>query len=160
MTNLRNSLIASAVLGTAAACSMLPAAPSRPSEVSLLVDAPAGRCDPSVKTVKVRLKLANDGSGTLRVYIATVPGPPYDLSWLAYAVVSASEGHDAAWQHGPGGHGPVPQNQLNVGPKDSTIVTADVYGLEPKDYGVPYRIRMKDLTGQQHFSNVFRVCRS
>lgn len=158
MTNLRNSVVALASLGAIASCSSLPSAPSKPSEVTIVVEPPASRCDSSVKTVKVRLKLVNNGPGTFRVYIDTTPARPYELSWLSYAVMYAT-GDKTAWQIGPGGHGPLPQNQLNVGPNDSTFVVAIVYDLEAKDLGAPYRILVRDLSDQEYFSEPFRVCR-
>jgi hypothetical protein len=140
-------------------CSSLPATQSVPSEIAISVDAPEHPCASLPDTVNVGLLIANRGQGTFRTYVDTLPGPPYKLSWLSYWVLSdLPSGSNVEWEHGPGGHGPLPQNTLAIGPSDSTSVFAKIYGTAKMDTTASYRIQIEDQNDQIYLSNVFRIC--
>jgi hypothetical protein len=81
------------------------------------------------------------------------------LSWLSYAVLNQSlPGDKVDWEHGPGGHGPLPQNELAIGPDDSTVVYARIYGARNMSATGLYRIRIEDKDHQIYMSNEFGLC--
>lgn len=147
--------------GTAAllGCSSLPPSPSLPGEVAISVTEPGRPCALLPDTVTIGLLIDNRGRGTFRTYIDTLPGPPYKLSWLSYSVVNeSSSGRQVEWEHGAGGHGPLPQNKLAIGPSDSTRVFAKIYKTAPMDKTATYRIRIEDQDDQIYFSDGFTIC--
>jgi hypothetical protein len=140
-------------------CSSLPAPSSAPGEVAISVVEPERSCASLPDTINVGLLIANQGQGTFRTYIDTLPGPPYKLSWLSYSVLSDSpSGRNVEWKHGAGGHGPLPQNTLAIGPNDSTSVFAKIYGTAQMDKTALYRIRVEDQDDQIYLSNAFKIC--
>ena len=140
-------------------CSSIPAASSDPSQVAISVSEPEHSCASLPDTIDVGLLIANQGQGTFRTYIDTLPGPPYKLSWLSYSVLSDSpSGSNVEWKHGAGGHGPLPQNTLSIGPSDSTSVFAKIYGTAEMDKNGLYRIQLEDQADQIYVSNVFSLC--
>jgi hypothetical protein len=140
-------------------CAILPTTPSRPDEVSLLVRSAPRICMPTSDAVQVRVRILNRGAGNFRVYINDPAKDPYELSWLSYDVLNESlPGDHVDWQHGPGGHGPVPQPELHVGPADGAVVIAKIYGLKASDYSSTFRIRVKDFADQMYISEPFHVC--
>jgi hypothetical protein len=140
-------------------CSLLPASSSAPGDIAITVAAPEHDCASLPDTVNVGLLIANQGQGTFRAYVDTLPGPPYKLSWLSYSVLSDSpSGSKVEWKHGAGGHGPLPQNTLAIGPSDSTSVFAKIYGTSQMDKTAPYRIQVEDQHDQIYLSNVFTIC--
>ena len=140
-------------------CSSLPISPSKPSDIEISVQHSGLPCASLPDTLSIELFIANRGNGTFRMYIDTLPGPPYKLSWLSYSVVSDSpSGVEIQWEHGAGGHGPLPQNKLAIGPKDGTRVFAKIYGAARMDKTVTYRIQVEDLQDQTYLSDPFPVC--
>lgn len=139
-------------------CSSLPEAASLPDDVVIsVVSLPA--CDPLPDPVRVELSIANRGEGTFRVYIDSTRGRPYDLHWLAYSVASdGPSGAIAAWELGPGDHGPMPPLTLSIGPGDATTVVAHLYNPAQADKSSRYRIRIRDLEEQRHLSEPFPIC--
>ena len=140
-------------------CSSLPALSSAPGEIAISVAEPEHSCASLPDTVEVGLLIANHGPGTFRTYIDTLPGPPYKLSWLSYSVLRDSpSGSNVEWEHGAGGHGPLPQNTLAIGPNDSTNVFAKIYGTAQMDKTASYRIQVEDQADQIYLSNAFTIC--
>ena len=140
-------------------CSSLPPSASKPSDVAIAVTDSERPCTSLLDTVSVGLLIANRGSGTFRTYIDTLPGPPYKLSWLSYSVVRESpSGLEVEWKHGAGGHGPMPQNELAIGPRDATRLFANIYGAAEMDKAATYRIQIEDLEDQIYLSEPFTVC--
>ena len=141
-------------------CASLPPSPSVPGEIELSVVEPEHPCATLPPTVSIGLSIANKGRGPFRTYIDTLPGPPYKLSWLSYAVLRESPtGRDVEWEHGAGDHGPMPQNTLALGPDDSTRVFANIYSTAEMDKTAAYRIQVEDHDDQIYLSNVFTICR-
>ena len=141
-------------------CSDLPHISSRPSEIEISVISPDVPCSSLPEPRDIQLRISNHGHGTFRTDIDTTPGPPYQLSWLSYAVLNMSlPGDHVEWKHGPGGHGPLPQNELAIGPDDSTIVYARLYGVGSMNATGPYRIQIRDEDRQIYMSNEFGLCR-
>ena len=140
-------------------CSSLPASPSAPDEMAISVAEPEHSCASLPDIVNVKLLIANQGQRTFRAYIDILPGPPYELSWLSYAVLRDSlSGSNVEWKHGAGGHGPLPQNTLAIGPNDSASVFAKIYGTAQMDKTASYRIQVEDQDDQIYLSNVFKIC--
>lgn len=159
MKTFRNPALCLAALGSLFGCSALPRLASVPHEVAISVAVSAQPCEQLPEIANVRLVISNRGQGTFRAYVATVPGPPYTLSWLSYSVLNESlPGSKVEWEHGPGGHGPFPQDVLAIGPKDSTTVFAKLYGASNMDRNATYRIQIEDLADQTYLSNAFALC--
>jgi hypothetical protein len=141
-------------------CASRPSSPSVPGEIEVSVVEPRRLCASLPPTVSVELSIANQGRGTFRTYIDTLPGPPYKLSWLSYSVLRESpSGSHVEWDHGAGDHGPLPQDTLAIGPNDSTRVFARIYNTAQIDKNAKYRIQVEDQNDQIYLSNVFTICR-
>ena len=142
-------------------CSSLPDSSSMPGEVAISITEPGHACASLPDTINVGLLIANQGQGTFRTYIDTLPGPPYKMSWLSYSVLSDSpSGSNVEWKHGAGGHGSLPQNTLAIGPHDSSRVFAKIYGTAEMDKTGLYRIQVEDQDDQIYLSNVFSICQA
>lgn len=149
------------LVGTAllSGCSSLPASPSDAGDVEISPTHSAQPCASLPDTLSLELFIANRGSGTFRTYLSTVPGRPYKLSWLSYSVAMASPSDmEILWEHGAGGHGPLPQNELAIGPNDGTRVVAKIYGTSRMDTAATYRIVVEDLQDQTYVSDPFTLC--
>ena len=114
-------------------------------------------CPSSGGNVPVDLVVRNNGQEALRLYVRPEPSrPPYRLSWLSYDI----QNDQGIFEHGPGGHGPLPQKELVVAPGDAVRVTAYVYDLELKDYSSRFVVQITDLAGREYSSPVFVLCRT
>ena len=144
-----------AVLG----CSSLPATSSTPDDIVFSVADIDYACASLPDTIDVGISISNQGPGTFRTYLGESSGPPYELSWLSYSVMRDSpSGSEVEWNHGAGGHGPLPQNTLAIGPNDSTRVFARLYATSQMDKIAAYRIQIDDQDDQIYLTNAFTIC--
>ncbi|MFM2287686.1 MAG: hypothetical protein RL684_829, partial [Pseudomonadota bacterium] len=78
------------------------------------------------------------------------------LSWLSYEILD--DGGATDWEHGPGGHGPMPPSTLSIGPGDSSEMVGSLYSLVPADYAKSFKIKFKDLEDHTFVSSSFKAC--
>lgn len=153
-----SAFVLSAVLLTSG-CSGLPHFLSLPEEIEVSAIDSEMSCATLPDALDVQLRVSNHGQGVFRTYIDNTPGPPYQLSWLSYVVLNATTKTDQVeWDHSPGGHGPLPQDELAIGPDDATIVYARIYGARRMDAQGLYRIQIKDGERRTHMSDEFNLC--
>lgn len=128
-----------------------------PSHVDVRVEAPDERCGGNPRKVLVKIHVRNDSRSNLQIRIADAPGPPYQLSWVAYYVLSSS-GEFELNQNGGEGHGPIGEPMPIMEPGDSTVLLAPVYDIGEAEFGRSYRIRINDRDGNTWTTEAFRPC--
>ena len=107
----------------------------------------------------VLLVVRNARAGRLKFHIRSDRRNPYELSWLSYDVLETSaSGHDMDSIHGPGGHGPLGEDELSLGPGDSVRVVGRLYGIGPSDHGKRFRIRIEDSLDRRFLTEPFAPC--
>ena len=143
-----------ALIGLVSGCASQPVDPTR---VSVVVEPSSVVCGSTAGAVPVTLIVKNASYGVLRIWIEQRQKPPYYLSWLSYKVLEA-DSEVVDWKHGPGGHGPMPPDTLHIGSGDSTRLIAELYDVQPKDYGREFRIRFKDEQDKTYTSGSFKPC--
>jgi hypothetical protein len=130
-----------------------------PARIKLVVEPVTQICGASDREAPIRLTVRNDSQGKLRIWInPKLRQPPYDLSWLSYQVLDGGGSTD--WEHGPGGHGPMPPDTLSIGPGDSAEVVGSIYSLVPADYAKSFKIQFKDLADHTFVSSSFKACKA
>jgi hypothetical protein len=127
-----------------------------PGQVGVQVEAPDVRCGERHRDIPVKVRVHNDSPGILRITIDDASGPPYKLSWLSYDVLDGAG--NVEWQHGPGGHGPLPQPTLTMASGDRTVLSAMLYGIGASDYARSFRIRFEDEEKHTWTTDAFRPC--
>jgi hypothetical protein len=128
-----------------------------PTKISVIAEPPNERCGASDKEVHAILHVKNEGRAILKIWVLGPKGPPYELSWLSYEILNDAGG--ISWEHGPGGHGPMPPSTLRIGPGDSTTVLAPIYALNPNSYHSTYSVRIKDEDGNSYVTDKFSPCK-
>lgn len=129
--------------------------PVVPSLVHVQVEAPRVQCGGDPHAVLVKVHVRNDSRSNLRLSVEDVPGPPYQLSWFSYDVLSSSG--QVEWRQS-GGHGPLVQKTLVMEPGDRTVVSAPVYDIGEAEYGRSYRIKFEDGDGHAWTTEAFPPC--
>ena len=110
------------------------------------------------RSVPINLVIRNKRDTTVRILIGKDSSEsPYELSWLSYNVLK-DDGRPAVDQ-GPGGHGPLPQNTLEISAGDSARVVADLYDFRRVEPSMKFRIQLKDLENNVYLSPIFTPCR-
>jgi hypothetical protein len=128
-----------------------------PARIKLVVEPVKQICGTSDREIPVRVTVRNDSRGKLKVWIdPELHQPPYALSWLSYKIVD--EGGATDWEHGPGGHGPMPPSTLSIDPGDSTEVVGSLYSLVPADYTKRFKIQFEDSADHTFVSSSFKPC--
>lgn len=128
-----------------------------PARVRLVVEPVTQVCGASDREAPIRISVHNDSRAKLRIWIdPELRQPPYNLSWLSYQVLDDSGATD--WEHGPGGHGPMPPDTLSIGPGDSVEVEGSLYSLAPADYAKTFKIQFNDLDDHTFVSSPFKAC--
>jgi hypothetical protein len=131
--------------------------PDKDSSAELAVEQLPKACWPYDRKIPIQMIIRNTSSKPIQLWIdAQSRTSPYELSWLSYQI----QGADGAMEHGPGGHGPLPQNELNIDPGDSAKVIAFVYDLSSLDYSKDLRVHVVDSTDKEYNSPYFRPCSS
>jgi hypothetical protein len=147
------------VLYAALALAIAGCATVDPAQIKIAVEPVTQICGASDREAPIRMTLHNDSKGKLRIWIdPTLHQPPYDISWLSYKILDGGGATD--WEHGPGGHGPMPPDTLSIGPGDSAEIVGSLYGLVPADYPKSFMIQFKDLDDHTFVSSSFKACKA
>lgn len=155
MTDGRCSLAVSMILlSMASGCASLHR--MAPDLVDVKVEAPGLECDKRRRDIPVSIRVQNASRGVMRVWIAGDSGPPYPLSWLSYEILD--DAGNGAWRHGPGGHGPLAQPTLKIGPGDWTMLSAMLYEVGEEESSRSFRIRIADQDNHTWTTDAFRPC--
>ena len=110
------------------------------------------------RSVPINLVVRNTSHTTVRFLIRKESSnSPYELSWLSYDVLK--DDNRLAVDQGPGDHGPLPQNTLEISTGDSARVVADFYDFRRIEPSMRFRIQLKDLENNVYLSPVFTPCR-
>jgi hypothetical protein len=129
-----------------------------PAQVKIAVQPVTQICGASDRESPIRMTVRNDSKGKLRIWIEeTRHQPPYDISWLSYKILDNRGATD--WEHGPGGHGPMPPDTLSIGPGDSAEIVGSFYDLMPADYPKSFMIQFTDLDDHTYVSSPFKACK-
>ncbi|WP_342315546.1 hypothetical protein [Lysobacter sp. FW306-1B-D06B] len=154
MTDGRGSLTVSMILlSMASGCASLHR--MSPDLVDVKVSASL-ECDERRPNIPVSVRVQNGSQGIMRVWIAGDSGPPYPLSWLSYEILD--DAGNGEWRHGPGGHGPLAQPTLKIGPGDSTMLSAMLYDVGEEESSRRFRIRITDQENHTWTTDAFRPC--
>jgi hypothetical protein len=131
--------------------------PLDPSKVVVIAEPLTVACGDRIQDFPVRLVIRNEGKGTLHLALDDESGPPYELNWLDWELLSG-DSMDTDFQHGAGGHGPMPGAHLSIGAGDSARLEVAVYGLDPIAANSSFRVAVKDDDGNTYVTNPFRAC--
>jgi hypothetical protein len=130
-----------------------------PSRIIVSAEPASAVCGQNDREIKAVLNVENRSRGVLKIGVWAPPGPsarpPFEVSWIYYDVLKNGS---RAWEHGPGGHGPMPPNTLQVGPGDSAQLAAPIYELTPSDYSSKFSIRFSDEDENKYTSPPFLPC--
>jgi hypothetical protein len=128
-----------------------------PALVAVTVDQPQAPCGELGAMIPVLLHIHNNSHGILKIWIDG-QSSPYELSWLSYKIIAAGPKHSISWEHGPGGHGPMPPNTLHIGPGDAALLVAPLYEVKRGDQSSRFRIEMSDTQDHVFTSEPFTPC--
>ena len=101
------------------------------------------------------MTLRNQSHRTISITINRESGPPYLLNGDAFEVLSDGQ---TDWRLSGGAHGIVSGLHLHVGAGDEAELVGIVYGLEPNDYSREIQVSLRDQTGNEYPSALFRPC--
>ena len=114
-------------------------------------------CWPYGYKIPVQLIFRNRTPETIQLWVSTQSlTSPYELSWLSYQI----QGEQGSIEHGPGGHGALPQNELKISPGDSARLAAFVYDLARPDYAKRFRVHITDAANNEYNTAYFTLCSS
>jgi hypothetical protein len=109
------------------------------------------------RKVPINLVVRNLGQTTAKFLISKETSrSPYIASWLSYDVLLSSG--EPAIEHGPGGHGSLPQNTLEITPGDSANLIAYFYAPEVLDRTKRFKISLESEDGKLYYSPEFTPC--
>src|SRR5690606_39948365 len=94
-------------------------APAETASVTSLVSSSAEGCARFSQDQSVLLTVHNSGPGNLRIKAQSESGPPFQMGWPYYAVLTGASDPARAYEQ-PAGHGPLPLATVSIGPNDET----------------------------------------
>ena len=130
--------------------------PIDPSKVSVLARPSPNACVAKAHSASVLLEVHNGSSRKLRITTRDERGPPYEMGWTEYAVLSGQSDPPAVYTP-PMGHDIVPIGTVSLGPGDTAQFVVYIYDFPVKSR-LRYRIQFQDTDGTVYFSNAFGIC--